>query len=140
MSDFSEHIVLKVVVRTLCPFIFMYGLYIQFHGEFSPGGGFQAGVICAAAFIAYGLVHGLAETMRIMPFGLVKVLSAFGLLLYAFVGVAAMLMGGNFLDYSILASDPVSGQKLGILVIELGVGFTVFSLVMLIFYVFGERL
>lgn len=135
----NDDIVLRVVVRLLVPFILMYGLYVQFHGEFSPGGGFQAGVICAAAFIAYALVHGLEETMMILPFGVVRVLSAMGLLLYAGVGVLTMLLGGNFLDYSVLSQDPVSGQKLGILVIELGVGITVFSVTMLIFYVFGER-
>lgn len=134
----NDHVVLRVVVRLLVPFIFMYGLYVQFHGEYSPGGGFQAGVICAAAFIAYALVYGLDHTLKIIPFGFVRVLSALGLLLYIAVGVVAMAMGGNFLNYSVLMADPVEGQKIGILIIELGVGLTVFSVAMLVFYMFAE--
>ena len=38
---------LRVVVKLLIPLILLYALYVQFHGDYSPGGGFQAGVIFA---------------------------------------------------------------------------------------------
>ncbi|MDB2414263.1 Na(+)/H(+) antiporter subunit B [Rickettsiales bacterium] len=135
----NDHVVLRVISRILIPFIFMYGLYIQLHGEYSPGGGFQAGVICASAFILYGIINGLEEVMKVAPLPAIKFLSSFGVLLYAAVGFFAMFKGGNFLNYSAILSDPVAGQKLGIIVIELGVGITVFSVIMLIFYIFGAR-
>ena len=135
----NDNIILRTVIRMLVPYIFMYGLYIQFHGEYSPGGGFQAGVICAAAFIFYGLVYGIPETMKVISVVAARLLASFGVLLYAGVGVVAMLKGGNFLEYSVLAHDPVSGQKIGIIIIELGVGITVFAVMLLIFYMFAER-
>lgn len=135
----DDHIILRFVVRLLFPFIIMYGLYVQFHGEYSPGGGFQAGVICAAAFISYGLIYGLADVMKVLPLWSVRVLSAVGLLTYAGTGVVTMLKGGRFLEYSVLSQNAVSGQMLGIFVIEIGVGLTVFAVMMIIFYMFGER-
>ena len=52
--------ILRVVSKALFPFVLLFGLYVQFHGDFGPGGGFQAGVIFAAGFVLYGLVYGLA--------------------------------------------------------------------------------
>lgn len=135
----NEYIVIRTVVRLLAPFIFMYGLYVQLHGEYSPGGGFQAGVICASAFIAYGLVNGLKELKQSFSFFTVKLLCCLGLLLYLSVGIITMAKGGGFLDYGVLHSNRLIGQQIGIMIIELGVGITVFSVMMLIFYVFGER-
>ena len=42
-------LVLRVVAKLLIPFMLLFALYVQFHGDFGPGGGFQAGVIIAAA-------------------------------------------------------------------------------------------
>lgn len=135
----SEQLVLRIVVKILLPFILMFGCYVQLHGEYSPGGGFQAGVIFASAFIIYALIYGPEKTLRVFPLGLIKFLSAFGVLLYAGVGVASLLLGGNFLDYSVLAEKSTTGQQLGILLIELGVGITVCSAMLLIFIIFALR-
>lgn len=135
----KDQLVLRVVSRFLIPFIIMYALYIQLHGEYSPGGGFQAGVIFASAFILFCLIHGLKKTLDIISLDMLRVSSAIGVLLYAGVGVVTLLMGGNFLDYSVLLSNPQSGQKLGILLVELGVGITVFSVMLLFFILFVQR-
>ena len=102
-------------------------------------GGFQSGVIFAAGFIVYSLVHDIESVKKILPLFVVQVLSIFGLLAYAGVGIVSISMGGKFLDYSVLLADKTQGQKLGIMLVELGVGITVFSVIMLIFYSFGER-
>ncbi len=135
----EDEIILRTVVRILVPFIFLYGLYVQFHGDFSAGGGFQAGVICAAAFIIYSLVFGLMDVLSVLPIMFVRLLSALGVLLYAGVGIVATAKGGKFLEYSVLSDTPVHGQTLGIMIVELGVGITVFSVMMLVFYTFAER-
>ena len=132
-------VVLRIVVRLLLPMILMYALYIQLHGEYSPGGGFQAGVIFAAGFIVYSLVHDLDSVKKIIPPLFVRITAALGIFLYAGIGVLTMGMGGKFLDYSALHSDKLSGQNIGIMLVELGVGLTVFAVIMLIFYSFGER-
>lgn len=133
----KQHSVLRIITKIFTPFILMFALYVQLHGEYSPGGGFQAGIILAAAVILYSMLFGLTHTQRRLSPAMLRLLCAGGVLLYAGVGVAAMLLGGNFLDYDVLAEDPVEGQKLGILLIELGVGLTVCSAMILIFYSFA---
>ena len=134
-----HHLVLRVIAKLLIPFILVFALYVQFHGDYGPGGGFQAGVIFAAGFILYGLIFGLDAVRKVAPRGLIRVLVAGGVLLFAGVGVAGMLLGGNYLDYDVLAHDPVHGQHLGILLIEFGVGTTVAAVMITIFYNFAGR-
>jgi multicomponent Na+:H+ antiporter subunit B len=134
-----HHRILRIGAKFLIPYILLFALYVQFHGDFGPGGGFQAGVIFAAAFILYGLVFGLANLRAVAPAAVVERLVAAGLLLYAGVGVASLLLGGNYLDYSVLAHDPVHGQHWGILVIEFGVGVTVAATMITIFCYFAGR-
>ena len=45
----------------------------------------------------------------------------------------------NYLNYSVLAEDPLAGQHLGILVIELGVGITVAASMITIFMTFAGQ-
>lgn len=134
-----EHILLRVMAKILIPPILLFALYVQFHGDFGPGGGFQAGVIFAAGFVLYSLTFGLEKAQQIIGMGMLKCLSALGVLLYGGVGVVTMLMGGEFLNYSVLADDPVQGQHIGIIVIELGVGITVFAVMLTLFYAFSGR-
>ncbi len=137
----QHHYVLRVVSKLLVPAILLFALYVQFHGDFGPGGGFQAGVMFAAGFILYGLVFGVNSARRVAPPVVVRILIAAGVLLYAGVGVAGLMMGGNYLDYGVLSSDPVHGQHLGILLIEIGVGTTVAAVMVSLFYSFagGDR-
>ncbi|GAA3916088.1 DUF4040 domain-containing protein [Litoribacillus peritrichatus] len=136
---FQAHHVLRVVAKILIPLILLFALYVQFHGDFGPGGGFQAGVIAAAAFILYALVFGLPQSFKVVGPKFLQFMSAFGVLLYASVGLYSMSKGGQFLDYNKLAVDPVAGQHYGIIIIELGVGITVFAVMLSIFYAFGSQ-
>ena len=134
-----HHLVLRVMAKHLIPLILLFGLYVQFHGDYGPGGGFQAGVIFAAGIILYGLVFGLHAARRVAPPVVVEFLVAAGLLLYAAVGVAGLLLGGEYLNYSVLADKATEGQHIGILVIEFGVGVTVAAVMITIFYAFAGR-
>jgi multicomponent Na+:H+ antiporter subunit B len=107
-----SYLVLRVVAKLLLPFILLYALYVQFHGDFGPGGGFG-----------------------ILRFGY-----CCGVLLFAGVGVYDLLLGGNYLDYSVMAQNPVHGQHWGIFLVELGVGITVASVMVSVFFTFaGHR-
>ena len=132
--------ILRVVSKLLIPPIMVFALYVQFHGDFGPGGGFQAGVIFAAAFILYALIFGVDNARKVAPAWLTRTLLASGLLLYAGVGVVAMMLCGDFLDYSMLAQDQHAGQHLGITLIEFGVGTTVSGAMITIFLIFDGRL
>lgn len=135
----KHNLILRFIAKYLFPVIALFAFYVQFHGDYGPGGGFQAGVILSVAFIFYALIFGLKTTEQVIPPQVLRVMASAGILIYAGTGVATMLMGGNFLDYDLLSQNPVAGQHLGILLIEIGVGITVYSIMLIIFYAFAEN-
>lgn len=135
----SDQVILRVATKIIVPTILLYALYVQFHGDFGPGGGFQAGVIFSVAFILYALVFGLRRTHNVLPTWVGRVCASAGILLYGGVGVATMALGGGFLDYHVLGHDPKHAQHYGILLVELGVMITVFGVMVTIFYFFAAR-
>jgi multicomponent Na+:H+ antiporter subunit B len=134
-----HYLIPRMVGRMLIPFILLFGLYVQFHGDFGPGGGFQAGAIIAAAIILFALLEGEERALQVLPKRVLTWLMAGGALLYGGVGVVCMLMGGNFLDYNVLADNPITGQHIGIIVIEAGVGLTVTGVMLSIYHAFAAR-
>jgi len=135
----TSHVILRVLSKLLIPLIMLFALYVQFHGDYGPGGGFQAGVIFGAGIILFTLLFGLDRAREVFPPRVLEILVAAGVLLYGGVGIAAILEGGNFLDYDVLAHDPHHGQHLGILLVELGVGITVAAVMATIFFQFAGR-
>jgi multicomponent Na+:H+ antiporter subunit B len=133
------NLILRVVAKMLIPFMLAFGLYVHFHGDFGPGGGFQAGVIGAASTVFYALIFGLPAARRLVPDRVVEAMVGLGVLLYAGVGLAGVALGGNFLDYFVLGADPVAGQHRGIFWVEAGVGITVSGVMLKIFYMFAGR-
>ena len=135
----KHHIVPRVIAKLFIPGIILFGLYVQFHGDYGPGGGFQAGVIIGAAMILYGLIFGLDALKSVAPQKIVTSLIALGFLLYAGVGIVTQLLGANFLEYGVLAHSPKEGQHIGIILVEIGVGITVAAVMIIIFYMFAGR-
>jgi len=135
----NDHSILRVVSKIMIPFILLFALYVQFHGDFGPGGGFQAGVIFASAFILYGLIFGIENARKVLTANATRILLACGVILYAGVGVAGMFLGGNYLDYNVLAATATGGQHLGIFLVEFGVGTTVAATMVTIFFVFAGQ-
>ena len=129
----SDNSILRITARFLIPLILLFGLYIQFHGEYSPGGGFQAGVVFSAGWILFALVYGLDAARKVISERALYVLMVCGVMIYAGVGVVTVLLGGHFLDYYALLDHPHAAQQLGVTVVELGVGLTVASVMMMIF-------
>ncbi|MGV8996199.1 MAG: Na(+)/H(+) antiporter subunit B [Parvibaculaceae bacterium] len=134
-----HHLVLRVVAKFLLPYILLYALYVQWHGDYGPGGGFQAGVIFAVGFILYALVYGVEALSRLLPRQLLLIGLVTGLMLYAGTGLVGLFQGLNYLDYNKLASNTVHAQEWGILFVELGVGIAVASAMIAIFIAFATR-
>ncbi|MEM0989588.1 MAG: Na(+)/H(+) antiporter subunit B [Pseudomonadota bacterium] len=140
-------VILRVAAKMFIPFILMFGLYVQLHGDFGPGGGFQAGVIIAAAVILYAIVYGRAAALRVVPLWVTEAMIPLGVLIYAGVGVWSFAMGGNYLDYNVLfhAGEPIGtydaihGQHWGVFLVEIGVLVTVAGTMLTIFYAFSGR-
>ena len=135
----SREVIMKIVSKKLIPLILLFALYVQFHGDFGPGGGFQAGAIFSAGFILYSLVFGFDKLVSAVSPRVLELISVTGVLLYIGVGLLCMVLGGEFLNYSVLGDTQVAGQHLGILLVEFGVFLTVFSVLLLIFYCFVSR-
>lgn len=135
----SPHVILRVVAKMLIPLIIVYGFYVHFHGEYSPGGGFQAGVIIASSVILYALIFGLDAAKTAVPPVLLRVGMALGAFIFAGVGVVTLIMGAEFLNYTILHPDiaHATGQHIGIIAVEIGVLMTVTCVIIAIFYAFG---
>jgi multicomponent Na+:H+ antiporter subunit B len=125
----KDDIIMRTVARLLFPFILLFGLYVQAHGEIGPGGGFQAGVIFASAFILVTLSVGRTKKK------ISDITCSVGVLIYIGVGFATVFFGGLFLEYGVLPfSSPAAGNHVGLTLIELGVGIAVASVMMTIFH------
>jgi len=135
----KHHLVLRVGVKLLIPLIMLFALYVQFHGDYGPGGGFQAGVIFASALVLYGLVFGLSELARVAPLNVLTTLMALGWIFYIGIGYAGLALGGMYLDYNVLADDTRHGQHYGIMMVEFGVGVTVASTMLVFFQCYAGR-
>ncbi|HPQ44936.1 MAG TPA: Na(+)/H(+) antiporter subunit B [Syntrophales bacterium] len=134
----SDDIIIKTIARIFVPFIQLYALYVIMHGHYSPGGGFQGGVILGASLALLLITHGYDEMRKRIPEGVIILFGSVGVLIYAGIGLTCLLLGGNYLDYSqlsvILHVDPAHARSLGILGVELGVGFTVMAVMYSIFF------
>jgi multicomponent Na+:H+ antiporter subunit B len=130
MKDFTTSPIVHLTSRAISPFIMLVGLYVFFHGHYSPGGGFQGGVMMGASILLLRLSLGVTQSQVILPTWLTLRLSAIGALLYVGTGIVPVFFDGNILEYGFL---PISGMKLeylryyGILFIELGVTLAVMT-------------
>ncbi len=135
----KSFIILRIITKLIIPLILLFGLYVQFHGDYSAGGGFQAGVILAAGFILYNIIFGINVGKEILSQHMSRTFMGIGILLFIGVGLTGILLGDNFLEYNSLASNSKYGQMLGIFLIEIGVGLTVANVMILVFYAFNNE-
>jgi len=133
----KDDIIVNTISRILIPFIQLYALYVIMHGHYSPGGGFQGGVILGASMVLLLLTRGYDEARYKFPEQIATLLSSVGVLIYAGIGLLCLFVLGNFLDYGKLAAllhvAPAHARSLGILGVEIGVGFAVMSVMYSIF-------
>ncbi len=130
---------LRVVSKLIIPLILLFALYVQFHGDYGPGGGFQAGVIFASGFILYAMVFGTQAAREVIPPWTWRPLAAAGLFLFMGVGFVSLLFGKPYLDYDVLATNPLAGQHIGVFLVELGIGITVAAVMIIVFLAFAGR-
>jgi multicomponent Na+:H+ antiporter subunit B len=131
------------VARLLVPFIQLFALYVISHGHYGPGGGFQGGVILAAALMLLRLTLGEEEEHRFFSPTAALVLASIGMLIYFGAGLLPLFFGGAFLDYAKLpipGMDEAELRSLGILIVEAGVGLVVWGTLVVIFdYLIGNE-
>jgi multicomponent Na+:H+ antiporter subunit B len=89
---------LIAVGRVLIGPVLVLGVYIGTHGQLTPGGGFQAGVILAAAVILVFVAVGRTGMAPIRPSGPVEMIEAAGAGAYVALGLGGLIAGGRFLS------------------------------------------
>ncbi len=128
--------IVRVACRTMARIIQVIALYVIFHGHYSPGGGFQGGAFLAVAVILLRIGEGFEVSQRELNSKYTLAIGAIGALLFTGVGVANLLSGGVFLDYSY---TPIPGMGSpdrhywAILIIEIGVALAVMAVLVAIF-------
>lgn len=142
MTGSYPSVVVRVTAAVVSPFIIMYGVYIIMHGHYGPGGGFAGGVFIAVGLILPRLTLPEAVSYQLIPPALGPIAGGIGLLIYLGAGIIPMLSGEAFLDYSVLqigAMEVARARYLGILIVEVGVGITVFGAMLMIFDVLAGK-
>ncbi|NOX32970.1 MAG: Na(+)/H(+) antiporter subunit B [Deltaproteobacteria bacterium] len=137
-KDFvPSDLIIKTVCRILIPFIQIYALYVVAHGDFSPGGGFQGGVIFGSSLILLAISYDLKTLVERIKEKVLGIFAAVGVLIYVGIATICMPMGGNFLNYGMLApllpGDPRHVRALGMLGVEIGVGLAVMAVMAIIY-------
>ena len=136
MLKHKSNPIILLVSRVASPFIMIFALYIIFHGHYSPGGGFQGGTLLAAALLLMRLAAGSEIAQLQFKRILGTPLGSIGVLIYFGTGFAALLSGGEFLNYRFLPFAGFTAAELrflGILMVEIGVGLAVMAILVAIY-------
>lgn len=133
-TQVSHDLLITKLTRFMFPIIFIFALYLQIHGEISPGGGFQAGAIIAIAFILYAMSFGDETLLKLLSLKKLKNIAVSGVGLYFIAGLYGLLDGLEFLNYNAFSNNKELSQKIGIITVELGVGITVSATMLLIYF------
>ena len=138
-SDWTpKDLIVKTTCRLIIPPIQLFAFYVIAHGHYSPGGGFQGGVILGASIILFAISHDLRTTLTRLGEKASALLASTGVFIYVGTGMLCLLLGSAFLDYSalapILGCNPVTARSYGILIVEIGVGLAVMMVMVWLYY------
>lgn len=116
-------LILNIAFRMLVPFTIIYGIYVLCLGEFSPGGGFQAGALLSVGVLLSRMIMG--EKAKFNVSGKTSVvLAGVGTFLYTFTGWLTLFGGGRFLEYDFMPIHMEPAHEMhamAIFMIEIGV-------------------
>ncbi len=138
LRPLGESLIIQTSVRILVPFIQLFGLYVIVHGHYSPGGGFQGGVVLGASFVLLALAYDLKTSLNRMSQKANAIMGNLGVLIFTGVAALCAIVGGLFLDYSaldvLIPMGPVEWRSFGIFLVEVGVGLTVMSIMVSLYW------
>lgn len=140
MTGGYDSLVVRFAARVQAPLLQIYGLYVLFHGHYSPGGGFQAGAALAASYLLPRIAEGVETGNRGLTTRAATALSIAGVAVFGLTGLVSLLLGGDaFLDYSGLAHLPwpmphgAAARAVGTLTIEAGVTMAVMGVMITLY-------
>lgn len=92
----EKNIIVKCGADIMLPFSVTFAAYIILFGTVSPGGGFQGGVMVAAAALLLYLGHGYNEAKNTINTNVLRTGEALGATLYIFLAFAGVFVGASF--------------------------------------------
>lgn len=138
LREFGDNEIIRISVRLMVPFIQLFGMYVIAHGHYSPGGGFQGGVLLGSSFILLALAFDIKTSMNYFSESINSILGNVGALIYTGTALLCALVGGLFLDYgaltAILPIDRIEWRSHGIFIVEVGVGLAVMSIMLSLYW------
>jgi multicomponent Na+:H+ antiporter subunit B len=131
-----DSLMLRTLLGPLVAALQLFAIYVLVHGHYSPGGGFQGGILLAGSFILPLLATGRGAGKFVLSMRGAMTATALGVMIFALTGAAAMLWGQPMLDYGVLpfAAEAAYRRSLAILLIEVGVTLAVAGAMVSIFY------
>jgi len=133
-GTYVESTIIMTTVRVVVPFVFTFGLFVMFHGAESAGGGFQGGVLVAAAVLLLAFAFGIEPSREWLEGALTRSTIAAGGATFVLVGLGALFYeDGAFLDYAAYGFG-AKGVKYGIELVELAIGAIVSGVLVGLFY------
>ena len=119
-DTYTESQVIMTSVKIIAPFTLTYGLFMTFHGADTPGGSFQGGAIIGVTILMIAFAFGIEPTRRWLKNSVIAALVTGGVAIFVGVGLAAMALGGNFLEYDRFDEAYDIAPKWGMEAIEIG--------------------
>ena len=119
-DTYTESQVILNAVKIIAPFTLTYGLFMAFHGADTPGGSFQGGAIIGVTVLMLAFAFGIEPTRQWLSNTVLVGLIAGGVAIFVGVGLAAIALGGNFLEYDVFYELYGIRQKWGMEAIEVG--------------------
>ena len=104
----KTNLIIQFTAKKMLPLTIVYAVYILINGHITPGGGFQSGVLFAAAIIVYTLAFNIEQTKAfISPKTIILGLSI-GVSIYVIMGLLGIILGYNFLANKVAGLLPAS--------------------------------
>jgi multicomponent Na+:H+ antiporter subunit B len=138
LSPFDS-LMLRMMLPPLVAVIQLFAVYVLLNGHYGPGGGFVAGILVAAGMILPRLGGPEPASYWLTARG-AAVMAVAGILWFAAVASAPLLVGHAPLDYAALPIGETAAARryLGILLIEVGITLAVAGAMLAIFYALGD--
>jgi multicomponent Na+:H+ antiporter subunit B len=122
--------VVAFVIHLLAPFIAAFAVLVVLRGEFSPGGGFQGGVILGALLVLLSVVTGRGHERPLLAPRVAPWLQAAAPLAFTLAALLGLATAGAVLG---APADPAWARGAVMLGLELGIGIGTASIVLGLF-------
>lgn len=130
----------RVLALGLVGPLIIFGLYIVAHGQLTPGGGFQGGVVLATAPLMVYLAGNFEKFKQITSHTLVDIAEAAGAGGYLAIGFAGLIINGTYLqNFLPLGATGAINSGGTIALIDLATGLEVAAGFVLLLYAFLEQ-